>query len=100
MRLLTPVRRYIRILLSTNVFIGLWAAVGIIVSLFQCHLPDTWRYIDNTCVDWTALVIYIDVMSLVSDAVLFAIPIFILISVQVPKKNKLIMLACFSCRIL
>lgn len=98
--LLSPIRRYNKIIFGNNISTALWAFAGIFAFSFQCHLPDPWRYIGNKCINLTALNIYIDAMTIVTDAILLITSMFILIPVQIRKDTKLIILGCFSCRVL
>ncbi|KAL8960041.1 MAG: hypothetical protein Q9183_005532 [Haloplaca sp. 2 TL-2023] len=82
------------------VFILLWMFTSFFVVGFQCHLPDPWRSISNTCIDIKAFWAYYHIMNALTDIALIILPWIILSNLQVEARRKAVIIGCFAARIM
>ena len=80
--------------------VGLWAFSSVFVFAFKCGLPNTWDFIDGKCIDLVAFWTFFDVLNILTDLALVAIPFWILSALQMRRRRKIIVLVCFSSRLL
>ncbi|KAI1374518.1 hypothetical protein F4677DRAFT_425296 [Hypoxylon crocopeplum] len=77
-----------------------WAISSIFALLFQCDTPRVWDFLANKCVDRGALWDYINVVNIILDVCLVWLPFAVVWKLQAQAKRKLILILCFSTRIL
>lgn len=51
LRLVTPVKLHLRLVLGAGAFVILWSIASELASAFQCKTPNTWKVIGNQCFD-------------------------------------------------
>ncbi|KAH6887642.1 hypothetical protein B0T10DRAFT_539011 [Thelonectria olida] len=89
-----------RLILATEVVIGLWAASSIIVSFFQCSLPNPWDYLNSQCINRTAFWIYVDAFNIVTDIAITGILFKMFIALKTSASKKALVIGVFGCRVL
>lgn len=51
LRIITPVKLHVRIVLGTGAFIVAWSFASELAAAFQCEPPNPWKVIENQCFD-------------------------------------------------
>jgi len=69
-------------------------------AAFQCHLPRPWIVLGNQCFERAALWRFVGVFSIVCDLALIALPLFMLLPLQLKMKKKILLSVSFSSRFL
>ncbi|KAF5002396.1 hypothetical protein FGRMN_408 [Fusarium graminum] len=87
-------------LLPIQILIGGWTLSAVLVRGFACSLPSSWDYIDGQCVDLVAFWTYVDAVNIVTDLLITAVTIQILIHLQMPLGTKAMVVGVFGSRIL
>lgn len=81
--------------------IGAWAISGIFATAFQCSLPSPWRITPtNSCISIRAISIYNDTLNILTDLVIYILPITMIWNVHTNTSRKLQVCALFGSRIL
>ncbi|KAI1204757.1 uncharacterized protein F4807DRAFT_446104 [Annulohypoxylon truncatum] len=101
---------YIRVLSPINlhrascwVLMGatlLWMLTSVILLLFQCSSPTFWDFITNWCINRLAIWYYINVVNILIDICLIVLPVTVVWKLQTQFKRKLVVISCFTTRIL
>ncbi|KAI1453746.1 hypothetical protein F4805DRAFT_358347 [Annulohypoxylon moriforme] len=78
----------------------LWMLTSVIVLLFQCNTPSFWDFITNTCLNRLAMWYYINITNIVIDICLIVLPVTVVWQLQTRFKRKLVVMTCFTTRIL
>lgn len=97
-KLISPLPRNVRLSLTVGGVAIVWVVVSIFLILFQCHIPETWNFISNTCVDRNAMWNFINVFNMLVDVALVCLPITIMWNLRVHSTQKAIVMACFAAR--
>lgn len=97
---LTPVRLHRTMILCVGAFTCLWMLSCFFVIGFQCNLPHPWHFIDGHCIDITGFWTYANIVNILTDLGLVILPLLILSNLQVTRKRKIIIISCFSARVL
>ena len=97
---LTPKRRQKLTSVTIGGFTCLWALSAIFVHAFQCKLPHPWGFLDEKCINLVAFWTYFAVLNILTDIGLIVLPFMILRGIQVERRKKIVILACFASRIL
>lgn len=72
---------------------------SVFVLAFKCQLPQAWDEIHGKCIDVVAFWTYFDVLNMLTDMALIAMPFVILAGLQMRLRRKVIILVCFCSRI-
>lgn len=99
-RNLTPSPAFGRLIFIYHGLVFLWAGIAIVITLFQCSLPRPWDYINGHCINRVAFMVYVDALSMVTDAILMTIAIAVLFPVKMPRRRKVGAISCFTSRLL
>ncbi|MCJ1435566.1 hypothetical protein MMC27_004940 [Xylographa pallens] len=81
------------------VFCTIWTVTSLFASAFQCHIPTPWMTLGPQCFDQISFWTYYGVINGITDVVLILLPAYMVWHVQIDKKQKLIIIACFASRI-
>ncbi|PWY87967.1 hypothetical protein BO94DRAFT_534972 [Aspergillus sclerotioniger CBS 115572] len=77
-----------------------WTLAMIFVICFQCHLPDVWNLTEGTCLDLTAVWAFVGAANILVEIVIVLVPSVIIARVQMSLKKRLVVIGCFSVRIM
>ncbi|RDL36097.1 Uncharacterized protein BP5553_06709 [Venustampulla echinocandica] len=78
---------------------ALWGFTSIITVAFQCHLPNSWETIQNTCFDRKAFWNYTNSINIAIDLLLVLMPLAMVWKLQLAKKRKVMIVSCFGTRV-
>lgn len=82
-------------------FSALWASTSLIVVAFGCKLPNAWDIISGgQCINLLAFWTYFDVLNIITDVALIALPVSIVLKLQMGVAKKVVILSCYSTRLL
>lgn len=95
---LTPVSRHRRAALALGVVIISWAFTSELVAAFQCSVLETWRVIDNKCINQNAFWAYFGILNILTDTSLIVLPLVIIWKLQMSKRSKFSIACCFGAR--
>ncbi|KAF4335787.1 hypothetical protein FBEOM_10378 [Fusarium beomiforme] len=87
-------------ILPIMILIAGWAVSAIFVRAFACSLPESWDYINGSCIDLVAFWAYVEVLNIVTDLVITGVTIEILVHLQMPLGTKAMVVGVFGSRIL
>ncbi|KAE8168450.1 hypothetical protein BDV40DRAFT_294402 [Aspergillus tamarii] len=76
------------------------AATALFGTGFQCHFPRTWDYVEGQCITRAAWGVFIAVANGVTDIVIFAQAMVLIVHVQTTWKKKLVFASVFFPRLL
>jgi len=96
----TPVRLHKAMILCVGAFTCLWMVSCFFAIGFQCQLPNPWQFVEGNCIDITGFWTYSYLINILTDLALVAIPWLILSKLQVKVGRKIIIIGCFSARLL
>ncbi|KAI4282999.1 MAG: hypothetical protein L6R35_005268 [Caloplaca aegaea] len=99
LRLVTPVKLHLRLVLGAGAFVILWSIASELASAFQCKTPNTWKVIGNQCFDRAAFWNAYGAFNLITEAALLILPLVILWKLQTQAKKKAVIYSCFASRI-
>ncbi|KAL8668431.1 MAG: hypothetical protein Q9168_006937 [Polycauliona sp. 1 TL-2023] len=99
LRIITPIKQHIRMVLGVGLFVLLWSFASEFVAAFQCRLPKPWRVMGNRCIDRTDFWHAYGALNLITETALLAIPLIIVWKIQTPLKRKVVIFMCFASRI-
>ncbi|KAJ6127680.1 hypothetical protein N7471_008897 [Penicillium samsonianum] len=98
-RNLTPASLDRRVALTLGAFIGIWAIASIFTASFQCHLPQTWNYLNGTCFDRTAWWNYLGVTNMLSESGIIAQALLVIVRIQTDLSRKAGLSSVFLIRV-
>ena len=80
--------------------IGVWTITALFVVAFGCKLPTPWVLaLSDQCIDLLAFWTYYGVFNIITDIALIALPISIVIKLQMKASQKAVVLACDASRL-
>ncbi|KAF9772359.1 hypothetical protein IL306_009938 [Fusarium sp. DS 682] len=82
------------------ILIAGWAVSAIFVRAFACSLPDSYDYINGSCIDLVAFWAYVDALNIVTDLIITGVTVEILVHLQMPLGTKAMVVGVFGSRIL
>ncbi|OTB17308.1 hypothetical protein K445DRAFT_57047 [Daldinia sp. EC12] len=77
-----------------------WALTSILVLIFQCDPPGTWKILGDECIDQDAMWNYINTVDIVLDFCLIWLPFVVVWKLQTHLQRKITVISCFATRIL
>lgn len=90
---------YKRVVFCLEIGIILWAVSALIITLFQCKLPEPWNYLGNSCIDRVAFWTYFSITNILTDCALIAVMILIASRIQTSSSKKILVMGVFGSRI-
>ncbi|KAL8932201.1 MAG: hypothetical protein Q9211_006463 [Gyalolechia sp. 1 TL-2023] len=128
LKAITPVKQHIRMVMGVGAFVLVWSFASLLVSAFQCGVPETWNPIGNQCIDRVSKAFILEilfdhqiyrgfiprprltvlqtsfwtsygVLNLVTEAALVMLPLVIVWKIQTKTTKKAIIFLCFAARI-
>ncbi|KAL8918034.1 MAG: hypothetical protein Q9172_005584 [Xanthocarpia lactea] len=79
---------------------GIWTITGVFVIAFECKLPTPWSITSNDkCIDLLAFWTYYGIFNIITDIALIALPISIVIRLQMKASQKAVIIACDASRL-
>lgn len=82
------------------VVIAVWAIISIFALAFQCDLPRPWDSTPGRCINQHALLIWINIVNIITDIATIVLSFFLMRNVQVSQAKRLTVVALFACRIM
>ncbi|KAL8880795.1 MAG: hypothetical protein Q9192_007942, partial [Flavoplaca navasiana] len=80
--------------------IGVWTITALFVIAFECSLPNPWSIISSDkCIDLLAFWTYYGVFNIVTDIALIALPVSIVLKLQMKASQKAVIIACDASRL-
>ncbi|KAI1108465.1 hypothetical protein F5Y14DRAFT_83076 [Nemania sp. NC0429] len=79
---LSPQRSHRLAIIAVGVLVAAWLVSSVFATAFQCGPGGPWKQNESRCIDELALRRYVSVTNIVTDASLIAIPIFIIVPLQ------------------
>ncbi|CAD6583794.1 MAG: hypothetical protein ASARMPRED_001505 [Alectoria sarmentosa] len=79
--------------------VTLWAAIAILTTGFQCHLPRSWDFIHNACFNRTSWAYFVAIVNGLTDITLVILPSMIVLRLKVAARKKAILLVFFMARL-
>ena len=95
---LTPVRLQRLAALALGSFCSLWAFTSFIVAAFQCKAPNTWNLASKQCINLLDFYTYFGILNVLTDLALIALPVPIVVKLQVSLEKKAVILGCYCIR--
>ena len=81
-------------------FIGIWTITALFVIAFECKLPTPWSITSNDkCIDLLAFWTYYGIVNIITDIALIALPVSIVINLQMKASKKGVIIACDASRL-
>ena len=74
--------------------------VSLIVAAFECKVPHAWELTSGKCINLLAFWTSFGILNIVTDLALIALPIPIVIKLQVSLDKKAVILGCYGMRFL
>ncbi|KAL8832002.1 MAG: hypothetical protein Q9170_005064 [Blastenia crenularia] len=99
-RLLTPDKSDRRLILAFEAVIAAWTFCSFLVVAFECHVPATWNWLEEQCINRTSFWIAYGVLNILTDAILIIIPFKIVIKLQTSFRRRFVICFFFSLRLL
>jgi hypothetical protein len=96
---INPTRRLLISCYSILGFLAAWTLSSMFALAFQCHLPRSWDYGNNTCVDRFALNVGIYSFNILGDVLIVIVPFAMMQKVQVSSSRRFVVNALFSSRL-
>ena len=104
-------------ILALESTIILWAVTAELVAAFQCHLPNPWQFVGNSCIDTVSSELvehssmgsdgtqksfwnYFGILNILTDAAVVLLPAIIVWRLQMNQKRKTVIISCFAARVL
>ncbi|PWY76003.1 hypothetical protein BO94DRAFT_499330 [Aspergillus sclerotioniger CBS 115572] len=97
---LTPHDGIRRTCLITTGLTAAWTIFALFGVSFQCQMPDPWIYNPSRCAGQGAILYPISVIQILTEAIIVAIPFFMMRNVQIKLMTRVKILASFSARTL
>lgn len=98
---LTPVKAQRQASIGVGCFCALWALTSLIVVAFECKLPRVWGSTrGDECLNFVAFWTYFGILNIITDIALVALPIPIILKLQVSAGKKAVVLGCYATRFL
>lgn len=80
--------------------IGIWTITALLVVAFQCKLPAPWSITSSgKCIDLLAFWTYYGIFNILTDIALIALPVSIVIKLQMKASQKAVIIACDASRL-
>ncbi|KAL8907647.1 MAG: hypothetical protein Q9207_001299 [Kuettlingeria erythrocarpa] len=80
--------------------IGIWTTTAVLVIAFECKLPNPWSITSSgKCIDLLAFWTYYGIFNIVTDIALIALPVSIVIKLQMKASQKAVIIACDASRL-
>ncbi|KAI1164690.1 hypothetical protein F5B18DRAFT_231848 [Nemania serpens] len=79
---LSPQRSHRLATIAVGVLVAAWLVSSVFATAFQCGPGGPWKQNGSSCIDEVALRRYVSITNIVTDASLIAIPIFIIVPLQ------------------
>ncbi|KAL8860940.1 MAG: hypothetical protein Q9178_002695 [Gyalolechia marmorata] len=80
--------------------IGVWTTTAVFVIAFECKLPTPWSITTNDkCIDLLPFWTYYGIVNIITDIALIALPVSIVIRLQMKASQKAVIIACDASRL-
>ncbi|KAI4270524.1 MAG: hypothetical protein L6R38_007107 [Xanthoria sp. 2 TBL-2021] len=80
--------------------IGIWTVTALLVVAFECKLPTPWSITSSgKCIDLLAFWTYYGIFNIITDTALIALPVSIVIKLQMKASQKAVIIACDASRL-
>ncbi|KAL9610306.1 MAG: hypothetical protein Q9204_009089, partial [Flavoplaca sp. TL-2023a] len=80
--------------------IGIWTITALFVIAFECKLPNPWSITSSEkCIDLLAFWTYYGVFNIITDIALIALPVSIVLKLQMKASQKAVIIACDASRL-
>ncbi|KAL8704961.1 MAG: hypothetical protein Q9201_001907 [Fulgogasparrea decipioides] len=80
--------------------IGIWTITALLVVAFECKLPAPWSITSSgKCIDLPAFRTYYGIFNIITDIALIALPVSIVIKLQMRASQKAVIIACDASRL-
>ncbi|KAI4192075.1 MAG: hypothetical protein LQ346_004503 [Caloplaca aetnensis] len=90
-------RQFSTVLMS---LIGIWTTTALLVIAFECKLPNPWSITSSgKCIDLLAFGTYYGIFNIITDIALIALPVSIVIKLQMRASQKAVIIACDASRL-
>lgn len=99
-RSLTPQRRFRQLLFFLGLATLVWSITSELVVLFPCHVPDLWKFLNNSCIDFSAFWRAYSAIGLVLEVPLILLPMSLVFTLQMDSKRRRVVIGVFASRIL
>ena len=99
-RSLKPLALNNQLCLGVGALTILWAIVSLSVAAFQCHVPETWNFLSNSCINRTSFWAFVNIFSILLDMPLIVVPISVVYDLQTKLNHKMLIIGVFSSRLL
>ncbi|KAI1465381.1 uncharacterized protein F4812DRAFT_438498 [Daldinia caldariorum] len=99
-RVISPIDFHRILTLILTVATLAWASSSVLMLIFQCDTPGTWRILGDNCINQNAMWNYINTVDIVLDFCLIWLPFVVVWKLQTHLKRKIAVISCFATRIL
>ncbi|MCJ1246644.1 hypothetical protein MMC30_003853 [Trapelia coarctata] len=96
---LTPVEAHVRYIYGLGALIVVWSVISLLAAAFQCSLPKVWATLSPQCFNQRAFWTYFGISNIATELLLIILPIFIIAPINASISRKLLIISCFSARI-
>ncbi|KAL8648732.1 MAG: hypothetical protein Q9210_004813 [Variospora velana] len=80
--------------------IGIWTTTALLVVAFECKLPTPWSITSTgKCINLLAFWTYYGIFNIITDIALIALPVSIVIKLQMKASQKAVIIACDASRL-
>ncbi|KAI4252320.1 MAG: hypothetical protein L6R42_008010 [Xanthoria sp. 1 TBL-2021] len=80
--------------------IGIWTVTSLLVVAFECKLPTPWSITSSgQCIDLLAFWTYYGIFNIITDIALIALPVSIVLKLQMRASQKAVIIACDASRL-
>ncbi|MCJ1329041.1 hypothetical protein MMC10_005718 [Thelotrema lepadinum] len=98
-RLITPSRLSQFLIWAFEAVVVAWTVSAIFAHAFECSLPNTWDYMNNSCFDRLSFWNYFEVLNLLTDTGIVILACLIVFPVQTSIRKKLAIIGVFAIRL-
>ncbi|KAL8981399.1 MAG: hypothetical protein Q9177_005580 [Variospora cf. flavescens] len=80
--------------------IGIWTTTALFVVAFECKLPTPWSFTSTgKCINLLAFWSYYGIFNIITDVALIALPLSIIMKLQMKTSQKAVIIACDASRL-
>ncbi|KAH8667645.1 hypothetical protein BGZ60DRAFT_528935 [Tricladium varicosporioides] len=98
-RMISPTTLNERVTRGVMISTFLWGMITLIVLLFQCQVPQVWRFFGGKCINRSIFWIFTNVIGIFLDGALIILPVLVVWNLHVSKRHKIVVVACFATRV-
>ncbi|KAI0020709.1 hypothetical protein F4780DRAFT_740544 [Xylariomycetidae sp. FL0641] len=95
---LSPNQQHRRMTLALGVVIVLWTTSSVLSTAFECGIQGPWHPENATCINRNAFLTFVGITNILTDAVLIAVPMAIIMPLRMALKTRLTVIGFYWVR--